>query len=84
MTLAELKQLVSYVTNTEGQQISVLVPQAVWAEILQVLDRLESGLHPEDEKESNAQILADLAEAVRATKAGETFPVSQLWAKVYE
>jgi predicted nucleic acid-binding protein len=84
MTPAELKQLVNYVTNTEGKQISVLVPQAVWAEILQVLDSLESGLHPEDEKESNAQILADLAEAVRATKAGETFPASQLWAKVYE
>jgi hypothetical protein len=84
MTLAELKDLVNYVTNPEGQQISVVVPQAVWVEILQILDSLESGLHLEDEKESSAQILADLAEAVRATKAGETFPVSQLWAKVYE
>ena len=47
-----------------------------------ILDNVESGLHPIDENESNAQILADLEEAVRSTKAGERFPISELWARV--
>jgi hypothetical protein len=84
MTIAELKNLVSYVTDADGEQTSVLVPKALWNEILQALDQLESGLDPKDENEPKAQILADLTEAIRATQAGDTFPVSQLWEKVYE
>ncbi|MCU0552559.1 MAG: hypothetical protein MUC48_24770 [Leptolyngbya sp. Prado105] len=84
MTIAELRNLVSYITDAEGKQTSVIVPQAVWSEILQTLERLESGLDPIDENEPNSQILADLTEAIRDTQAGDTFPVSQLWEKVYE
>jgi hypothetical protein len=84
MTITEIENLVSYVTDADGEQTSVLVPKALWNEILQALDRLEGGLDPKDENEPNAQILADLAEAIRATQAGDTFPVSQLWEKVYE
>jgi hypothetical protein len=82
MTIADLKNLVSYVTDAEGKQTSVIVPQAIWAEILQTLARLDSGLDEIDESEPNAQILADLTEAIRATQAGNTFPVSQLWEKL--
>jgi hypothetical protein len=79
MTIAELKNLVSYVTDADGKQTSVLVPHILWNEILQALDQLDSGLDPKDENEPNTQILIDLTEAIRATQAGDTFPVSQLW-----
>jgi hypothetical protein len=82
MPIADLKNLVSYITDAEGEQTSVIVPQAVWAEILQTLARLDNGLDPIDESEPNAQILDDLTEAIRATQAGDTFPVSQLWEKL--
>jgi hypothetical protein len=84
MPLTELKNLVRYVTNAEGAQTEVLVPIAVWAEVMESLGLLESGLHPTDEDEPQERILADLAESVRAADRGETFPVSALWDKVYE
>ena len=84
MTLAELKKLVQYVSSADGEPSAVLVPAEVWGEILMRLGNVESGLHPIDENEPNAQILSDLEEAVRSTKAGETFSVSELWIRVYE
>jgi hypothetical protein len=84
MTLTELQKLVNYVTDADGETTAVLVPSAVWAEVLASWPVMESGLHPIDENEPKAQILADLTEAVRSTKAGETFPVSELWDRVYE
>jgi hypothetical protein len=48
MTIAELKTLVSYITDAGGKQTSVLVPAEVWKEILQALDQLDSGLDPTD------------------------------------
>ncbi len=84
MPLTELKNLVRYVTNADGAQTEVLVPIALWAEVMESLGLLESGLQPEDEDEPKAQILADLAESVRSANRGETFPVSELWGKVYE
>lgn len=32
-----------------------------------------------DENEPNEQILADLQEAIRQGRAGETFPIAELW-----
>jgi hypothetical protein len=49
MTIAELKTLVSYITDADGKQTSVLVPAEVWKEILQALDQLDSDLDPEIE-----------------------------------
>jgi hypothetical protein len=82
MTLIELETLVKYVMDAEGEQTAVLVPMAVWGEILAVLRRVESGLHREDEDEPKERILADLTEAVRSTQAGVMFPVSELWDRV--
>jgi 5-deoxy-D-glucuronate isomerase len=84
MTLAELKNLVRYVTTAGGEQTEVVIPIAIWTQVLQSLALLESGLHPEDEDEPKEKILADLQAAIRAAKRGETFPVSELWDKVYE
>lgn len=84
MTIAELKSIVRYVTNAEGVPTEVLVPMEVWEQMLKSLSILESGLNARDEGEPRETILADLQESVRLTKAGETFPISQLWEKVYE
>jgi hypothetical protein len=84
MSPIELKSLVRYVTNAEGEPTDVLVPIAVWQQVLESLGLLESGLHPEDEAEPKERILADLQESVRAANRGETLPVSILWEKVYE
>lgn len=84
MTLIELKKLVTYVSSADGQPTAVLVPTEVWGEILRTLGHVESGLYPIDEAEPHAQILSDLEEAVRSTQVGETFPVAELWARVYE
>lgn len=84
MTISELKNLVRYITTAVGEPIEVVIPIAIWTQMLQSLELLESGLHPEDENEPKEKILADLQEAIRATKRGETFPVSELWDQVYE
>jgi hypothetical protein len=67
MTLTELQKLVDYVTDADDEPTAVM----------------ESGFYPIDEDEPKAQISADLTEAVRSTKARETFPVSELWDHVY-
>ena len=56
-----------------------MVPIDLWEEILGSLDRSECL-----EEDSKEKILADLAEAMRSTRAGEMFPIDQLWEKVYE
>jgi hypothetical protein len=84
MTLTELQKLVDYVTDADGEPTAVLVPAAVWSQVLATWRVMESGLHLIDEDEAKAKMLADLTEAVRSTKAGETFPVSELWDRVYE
>ncbi len=83
MTLVELQKLVKYVTDADGERSAVLVPTEAWEQILAALET-ESGLSIVDEGEPKAKILADLEEAVRSTKAGETFPVAELWDRVYE
>lgn len=84
MTIAEIRNSVKYVANAEGVPTEVLVPITLWEKLLETLNLLESGLAPEDENEPKQTILADLQEAVRLTQAGETFPISELWQKVYE
>jgi hypothetical protein len=82
MSLVELENLVQYVTNAEGNQTEVVVPIALWNEVLISLGRSDSGLHAADEDEPKERILADLEESVRSAKRGETFPVSELWSRV--
>ena len=65
--------------NAEGIPTEVLVPMEIWEQMLKSLSILESGLDARDEGEPKENILADLQESVRLAKAGETFPISQLW-----
>ncbi len=82
MSVTEMQRLVQYVTDNQGTQTGVMVPIDLWEEILGSLDGSEwSAIDEEDSKE---KILADLSEAMRSTRAGEVFPIEQLWEKVYE
>lgn len=50
---------VRYITNEAGERTDVLVPVAVWENLMSRL-RAENGLHTEDEQEPIEQILTDL------------------------
>ncbi len=84
MTHLDLVEQVRYLTNSEGEQTDVVVPISVWQQVLESLALLDSGLHPVDENEPKKSILADLTESVKAARRGETFPIAELWEKVYE
>ncbi|MBW4578857.1 MAG: hypothetical protein KME42_04685 [Tildeniella nuda ZEHNDER 1965/U140] len=84
MSAKDIQQLVQYVTDSQGAQIGVVVPIALWEQILMALERRESGLDALDEDEPNARILSDLEESVRSSRAGKVFPIAQLWDQVYE
>ena len=82
MSVTEIQRLVQYVTDNQGTQTGVMVPIALWEEILGSLNGDEwSAIEEDDSKE---KILADLTEAMRSTRAGEVFPIDRLWEKVYE
>lgn len=70
---------VRYVTNATGKPTDVLVPVALWEQIINTLRDSPSGLAWVDEHESNAQILTDLQISLKQAAAGQTRPVSQLW-----
>jgi hypothetical protein len=82
MSVIEMQRLVQYVTDSQGTQTGVVVPIGLWEKILGSWD--SSDLFSIDEDDSKEKILADLTEAMRSTRAGEVFPIDQLWEKVYE
>jgi len=56
-----IKNLIRYVTNTEGKTTDVLVPIELWQQIINSLNpNNSSGLAAIDEQEPKTQILADL------------------------
>lgn len=84
MNISELQTLVKYISNAQGEKTEVIIPIEVWRSLLQKitpseLDSTLSGLSPVDENEPKTQIIADLQESIRAARAGETYPISQLW-----
>ncbi|BAU10366.1 hypothetical protein LEP3755_08500 [Leptolyngbya sp. NIES-3755] len=79
MPIPEIQANVKYVTNAAGEKTDVLVPVELWEELIKFLQLEESGLDAIDENEPKEQILADLQEAIRQGRAGETFPISELW-----
>jgi hypothetical protein len=79
-----LKTLLSTLPNSQGEKTEVIIPIDFWNSLLPaiIFDEIrttDSGLSSIDEDEPKAQILADLQESIRAAKAGETYPISQLW-----
>ena len=81
MPIAQIENLIRYVTNSEGKATDVIVSLELWQQLIHSLntDNNISGLAWIDEQEPKEQILADLQESVRLAAAGQTFPVSQLW-----
>lgn len=77
MTLAQIQTLVKYVTNQNGETTDVLVPMSVWQALLASLAAEEAW--QVDEAEPKTDILEDLKTSIRQGKAGETFPILELW-----
>ncbi|OKH31193.1 hypothetical protein NIES2119_29360 [[Phormidium ambiguum] IAM M-71] len=82
MTIADFSKLVQYVTNTNGETTGVLVPLEVWENLLQSWQNLADQLEQIDEAEPKEKILQDLKDSLRQTKAGQTFPISELWDEI--
>jgi hypothetical protein len=88
MNISQIENI-KYITNDRGDKIEAVIPIELWYELLAKIpsaelperdrDRDESGLDPIDEYEPKSQILADLQVSIRAVKAGDVYPVSQLW-----
>ena len=78
MSITQIESSIRYVTNADGEKTDVLVPVELWEKLLDML-RVDSGLDHIDEQEPKSQILADLQTAAQQAKAGQTFPVSELW-----
>jgi hypothetical protein len=84
MNMTQLENIIKYITNSQGEKTEVIIPIDFWNSLLPaiIFDEIrttDSGLSSIDEDEPKAQILADLQESIRAAKAGETYPISQLW-----
>lgn len=79
MVNSSLEGQVRYVTNAAGEPTDVLVPLALWQQVISTLKDPASGLAWVDEHESNAQLLADLKISLQEAAARQTFPASQLW-----
>jgi hypothetical protein len=80
MTIAQIENLIRYVTNAEGKATDVLVPLELWQQLIHSLNTDNiSGLAWVDQQEPKEQILADFQESLRLAVEGQTFPVSQLW-----
>lgn len=82
MTIADLSKLVQYVTNTNGETTGVLVPLKVWENLLESWQNLADQLEQIDEAEPKEKILQDLKDSLRQIKAGQTFPISELWDEI--
>ena len=82
MTIADLSKLVQYVTNTNGETTGVLVPLKVWENLLESWQNLADQLEQIDEAEPKEKILQNLKDSLRQTKAGQTFPISELWEEI--
>jgi len=79
MVNSSFENQVRYVTNAAGEATDVLVPLALWEQVITALKDPASGLAWIDELEPKAQILADLQESLRHATPEQTYPVSQLW-----
>lgn len=51
----------------------------IWETFINLLQAIESGLDTIDENEPKGEILADLQESIRQARAGQTYPISELW-----
>jgi hypothetical protein len=84
MNISQIESIVKYITNAQGEKTEAIIPIELWHDLLKTFpsmrdESIDSGLDPVDENEPKSKILADLQASIRAVKAGEVYPVSQLW-----
>lgn len=79
MNLSQIQNRIKYVTNAAGEKTEVIVPVEIWETLIKLLQAIESGLDTIDENEPKATILADLLESIQQARAGQTYPISELW-----
>lgn len=79
MNLSQIQNQIKYVTNAAGEKTEVIVPVEIWETLIKFLQPVESGLDTIDENEPKARILDDLQESIRQARAGQTYPISELW-----
>ncbi len=74
MNIDTLKNKIRYLTDEGGKKTDVLIPLAVWENILQTL-KLETA----ETSDSKAELIADLKQSILDAQAGKTFPLAELW-----
>ena len=79
MANLSLDTQVRYVTNAAGEPTDVLVPLALWQQVIAALQDPASGLAWVDEHEPKERLLADLKESLKQGAAGQTYPIDRLW-----
>jgi hypothetical protein len=79
MTVEQLRSLVKYVTNAQGQNTEVLVPVELWESLLISFQALDSELDFDIDSDSKERILFDLKDSLRQAQVGQTFPLANLW-----
>lgn len=73
MNIDTLKNKVRYLTDEEGKKTDVLIPLAVWENILQNLN-----LETVEQSDSKAELIADLKQSLLDAQAGKTFPLEEV------
>lgn len=79
MNLLQIQNQIKYVTNAAGEKTEAIVPVEIWETLIKLLQAIESGLDTIDENEPKAEILANLQESIRQARAGQTYPICELW-----
>lgn len=73
MNIDTLKNKIRYLTNEEGETTDVLMPLAVWENILQTLN-----LATTEESDSKAELIADFKQSLLDARDAKTFPLEEL------
>lgn len=74
MNIDILKDQIRYLTNDEGIKTDVLIPLAMWENILQNLP-----LEIEKDNDNKTQLIADFKQSLLDARDGKTYPLEQLW-----
>ncbi|MGI0479866.1 hypothetical protein ACN4EE_03665 [Geminocystis sp. CENA526] len=74
MNIDTLKNKIRYLTNDEGKKTDVLIPLAMWENILQNLP-----LEIEENNDNKIQLIADFKQSLLDARDGKTYPLEELW-----
>jgi len=74
MNIDIFKDKIRYLTNEEGKKTDVLIPLAIWENILQNLP-----VEIEEENDHKTQLIGDLKQSLLHAREGKTYPLEKLW-----